>query len=136
MWRHTIQWTGSTSGTMPDAVSVIPTNKISENIFKTKAGARRRSRKGIWLGCKIHWVLAPSEVATLDSLLAAENADTDLVPFTLALDGTTYRRAGLAKEPDGKPPKDTNVAWDVTVEFEFYTRLSAPASPSHLGATP
>jgi hypothetical protein len=120
---------------MPDPVSVIPVVKLAENVFKTAAGTRRRKRKGLWLGVKIRWVLAPSEVATLDSLLAAENADTDAVPFTLSVDGTTYRRAGLSKEPEGKPPKDTNVAWDVTLEFEFYDRLSAPASPSHLGAT-
>lgn len=134
MWKHTVKWAGSTSGTMPDPVSVIPSPRISENVFKTAAGARRRKRKGIWQGVKIRWILSADEVAILDSLLTAENDDSDAVPFTLSLDGTTYRRAGLASDPDLKPAKDSNVALDVTLEFEFYDRLSAPVSPVHLGA--
>ncbi len=134
MWRHTIAWTGSTSGTMPDAVSVVPTYTLSEAIFKTKAGDRRRRRRGIWAGCKIHWVLSPEEVATLDSLLAAENADSDATPFTLTLDGTTYRRAGLSKDPDMKPSKDTNSSLDVQLEFEFYGREAGFDAPAHMGA--
>lgn len=135
-FQHRVMWVaGTSSGTMPAPVSVVPTYKLQEAIFKTKAGTRRRDRKGIWGGCKIHWVLEPDELADLDDLLAAENADSDTVPFTLALDGTTYRRAHLAKEPDPKPYGDVNAAVDVTLEFEFVTRLSAVPSPVHLGAT-
>lgn len=132
-WTHTVKWTGSTSGTMPDPVSVRPKWKVAENVFRTQDGERRRSRKGLWPAVEIRWVLAPAEVATLESLLAAENADSDAVPFTLSLDGTAYARAHLAKEPEIRNVRDTNVGLEVTLEFEYCDRAAGFASPIHRG---
>ncbi len=132
MFRHDVRWTGVNSGTMPAPVSVVPVYRIQENVVKTKGGARRRNRHGIWAGCKIIWTLEPSELASLDNLLAAENGAN----FTLSLDGgVTYRGAALSNDPDPKSLGGVNVAVEIALEFEFTTRLSAVASPVHLGAT-
>ena len=133
MFIHSVCWrSGSSTGTMPAPVSVTPILAISENVVKTAAGVRHRKRHGIWLGVKIKWTLEPSVLATLNAMLVAENSDT--TAFELSLNnGTTYRNAALASDPDASSYQGVNVAVDVTLEFEFTTRLTAFPSPVHLG---
>jgi hypothetical protein len=133
MFIHSVCWrSGVTTGTMPAPVAVTPIMTLSENVVKTAAGTRHRKRHGIWLGVKIKWTLEPSELASLNSMLAAENSDT--TAFELSLNGgTTYRNAALSNDPDASSYQGVNVAVDVTLEFEFTTRLTAFPSPVHLG---
>lgn len=133
MFIHAVCWrSGSSTGTMPAPVSVVPVIAISENVVKTAAGARHRKRHGIWLGVKIKWTLETGELADLNAMLVAENSDT--TAFELSLNnGTTYRNAALAADPDAAPYSGVNVAVDVELEFEFTARLSAFPTPVHLG---
>jgi hypothetical protein len=133
-FQHVVKWTGSNSGTMPTPISVEPKYEFKQAIFKTAAGTMKVSRKGIWAGVKAKWWIEPDELATLELMLAAENADTDAVPFTISFNnGTTYRRARLTKDFDPKPLQGINAAVEVELEFEFTARMSSLPSPLHLG---
>lgn len=120
---------------MPDAVLVTPNYEPTENIFKTAGGTRKRSRKGIWAGCKIKWQVEASDLTYFDDLLTAEQNDATGTEFNLSLDnGSTYRRAHLTQKPDIKPLADKNVGLEIVLEFEFVLRLSAYPTSLHLGS--
>jgi hypothetical protein len=120
---------------MPDAVTVLPVYKASENVFRTAGGVRKRSRKGVWAGCKIKWMVEASDLTYFDNLLTAENGDGTGTEFNLTVNnGTTYYNAHLASDPDIKPLDGKNVGLEINLEFEFVARISTFPTNLHLGS--
>ena len=135
MFQHTVAFTGTKSGTMPDPVYVRPVYELNDNEFITASLKRIRGRHRLWGGCKIKWYIDNSnDYSTLSDLLTAELNDSDATPFTLAVDGTTYRRSHLKSDPSIVPISDKNVGIEVELEFVFVQALTAIPNPPHLGS--
>lgn len=137
-YKHTILYKAGTGqpSSVPDAIVVTPKYTLSEAIFKSLSGTRYRKRHGIWAGCKIRWQLGATELSSITSMLTVEQNDCDSTPFYLSLDGgTTYYRAHLAQDPEIKPLQDKNAGLEITLEFEFVTRISSMPSNLHLGSS-
>ncbi len=134
-FKHTLYYKigNGSAVALPEPVSVAPVYELSESEFRTAAGVRRRNRKGVWVGCKIHWQVTENDITTISTMLSAESSESDNSSFYLSLDNTQhFYRAHLAKDPDIKPLEKKNAGLDITLEFIFVTRQSSYPS-LHLG---